>query len=886
MKNFILFLFSFLFLQVSQAQVVNIPDAAFKNYLINQHQPVIDTNGDGEIQTSEAEAMNELNIVFSNNNTSIQNLTGLEAFINLTELTIENLVEVTNIDINALQNLERLKIHRTGIFAFDISANQSLEAIDLRYNFALDIDLTNNEALEEVFLWDNALSEIDLSNNESLKILYLGGNQLLEIDLTNNINLEEVILPRNGLSEIDLSNNLNLVTFEISENFLSSLDVSNNTNLTSLFANRNEISTINLSNLENLLLLDLYDNQLTEIDLSDNSNLNNLNLSQNALTQVDLSQMQDLKSLKLSFNELVQLDLTQNPNLEDVNVGHNPFTELDLSNNAKIKHLTILKSDLHQLDVSQVSDLEIMSIWEHYNMISLNLKNGNTAGINLSEGLYSILNLEVICLDDIDALQNFVHEDVINRGVLLTTNCSFDPYNYNTIQGNVRYLSDGECSSEYGTVPIPQRIVKATDQNGDLYAAITDDQGNYMLKVSEGDYIVELNESFPDYFDLNPVQSSISFAGFANTEELNFCVEANQQVEDLSLSIDYKWVNLLTYSLSSLKFILTIENNGTQSVDPEFNILYDEDYFQYANCQPQYFYNEEGLLKINFSELKPFHKTQFNIFLAKKSDAEFNIGDVHEFTFKAKPDENDLTPLNNIVVYADTVTSSYDPNNKIVWQGSEINIEQAQDYLNYTVNFQNTGNANADRVEIIDTLSKNLNIESLNILSSSHIYRTKIEIDHQTEDVILHFIFNNIDLTYEDADEEESQGYIAYKIKPIEGLNVGDVMESPADIYFDQNEAVRTNVATTKIIEEDFKVISKDEIALELYPIPTDGMLYFLGTEDRKLESIEVFTMTGQRIFKEKNTTQIDLSKLSSGVYFLKIIDHQGYHSTRKIIKK
>src|SRR5699024_10882940 len=99
----------------------------------------------------------------------------------------------------------------------------------------------------------------------------------------------------------------------------------------------------------------------------------------------------------------------------------------------------------------------------------------------------------------------------------------------------------------------------------------------------------------------------------------------------------------------------------------EFNILYNEDYFQYSNCQPQYFYNEEGLLKINFSELKPFHKTHFNIFLAKELDAEFNMGDVHEFTFKAKPDENDLTPLNNIVVYADTVTSSYDPNNKIVW---------------------------------------------------------------------------------------------------------------------------------------------------------------------------------------------------------------------------
>jgi|GEM_PF-6000119 len=884
MKNFTHFFIFLFFTQLIQAQVVNIPDAAFKDYLINEHTPIIDTNGDGEIQISEAEAMSELNITFNLNNTSIQDLTGLEAFINLTDLKIEKLPEVTDIDISALQNLERLKIHSTGIFEFDISANQTLKVIDLRYNFALDIDLTNNETLEEVFLWDNALSEIDLSNNESLKKLYLGGNQLLEIDLTNNINLEEVILPRNGLSEIDLSNNLNLVSLEISENFLSSLDVSNNTNLETLFANRNEISTINLSNLENLLLLDLYENQFTEIDLSHNPNLQDLNLAHNAFTEVDLTQMQDLKSLILTDNQFAQLDLTQNPNLENVNIGRNPFTELDLSNNDKIKYLTLLKSNLHELDVSQVSDLEVMSIWRHDNMIFLNLKNGNTAGISLNEGLYLIPNLEVICLDDINALQNFVYEDVVNRGVLLTTNCDFDPYNYNTITGKVRYVSEGDCNSALSSSAIPQRVVKATDQNGHQYAAVTDSQGNYMLKVGEGDYIVEIDENFPSYFNLNPNQYSVSFTGFANNEELNFCMDSGEHVEDLSLSLDYKWVNLLPYALTPLKFILTIENNGTQAVDPEFNMQYDEDYFYYSNCKPQYFYLEEGLLKINFSELEPFHKTQFTIWLTKESEAEFNLGDVHEFTFKAKPDENDLTPYNNTVFLSDTVASSYDPNNKIVWEGSEIHIDRAQDYLHYTVNFQNTGNANADRVEIIDTLSKNLSIESLNILSSSHYYKTQIEIDHLTEDVILHFIFNNIDLPYEDLDEEESQGYIAYKIKPIEGLDVGDVMKSPADIYFDHNEAVRTNITSTRIVDEDFNVISVNEFEIKLYPNPTDGMLYLL-TEDIP-ESIEVFSISGQRILKVNNVNQIDLSKLSSGIYFLKVIDHQGKRSTKKIIKK
>ena len=62
-------------------QNVNIPDTNFKAYLVGE--PSINTNGDTEIQLSEATAFNGAIICDSMN---ISDLTGIEAFTALTEL--------------------------------------------------------------------------------------------------------------------------------------------------------------------------------------------------------------------------------------------------------------------------------------------------------------------------------------------------------------------------------------------------------------------------------------------------------------------------------------------------------------------------------------------------------------------------------------------------------------------------------------------------------------------------------------------------------------------------------------------------------------------------------------------------------------------------------
>ncbi|RLD30625.1 MAG: hypothetical protein DRI70_00605 [Bacteroidetes bacterium] len=69
-----------------------------------------------------------------------------------------------------------------------------------------------------------------------------------------------------------------------------------------------------------------------------------------------------------------------------------------------------------------------------------------------------------------------------------------------------------------------------------------------------------------------------------------------------------------------------------------------------------------------------------------------------------------------------------------------------------------------------------------------------------------------------------------------------------------------------------------------LYPNPTQGLVTLLS--DQTITKIELLNSLGQNIDLTWDTSQIDLSKLESGIYFLRIQDHNGFSEIHKIIKK
>jgi len=171
---------------------------------------------------------------------------------------------------------------------------------------------------------------------------------------------------------------------------------------------------------------------------------------------------------------------------------------------------------------------------------------------------------------------------------------------------------------------------------------------------------------------------------------------------------------------------------------------------------------------------------------------------------------------------------SYDSNDILVLEGDEIYLDQADGYLHYIIRFQNTGNYYAERVRITNELDDKFDWETLSLESYSH---NSVKITNGNH---LEFQFDAIYLPASETEEQASQGYVAYKIKPNPGAEIGDVFLNQASIYFDYNPAIETNIASTEIVEEIMHTRDFSNSKIVIYPNPTNGTLFIRSESDVK----------------------------------------------------
>lgn len=192
MKNYcLIILLSFSFL--SQAQTVDIPDVNFKNALVNTNcvdtngdgvgDVDADTNNDGEIQESEAEAVLMLRV----SDESISSLEGIQSFTNLEFLFCYN-NELTSLDFTQNPNLERLLCYNNQLSSLDVTQNPNLLILYCDENQITNLDITQNPNIKVVSCTYNQLTSIDVSQNSILELLFCQHNQLINLNIKNGNN--------------------------------------------------------------------------------------------------------------------------------------------------------------------------------------------------------------------------------------------------------------------------------------------------------------------------------------------------------------------------------------------------------------------------------------------------------------------------------------------------------------------------------------------------------------------------------------------------------------------------------------------------------------------------------------------------------------------------
>lgn len=210
MKHITLFLSVTFITLAIKAQTVTIPDANFKNYLLGN--TAINTNTDTDIQTSEALAVTRLVL----HGKSIADMTGIEAFTNLTYLDVDS-NQITSLNLSANILLDTLACAHTPLTGiFDASTLTSLVRLYIPYN--------------------SNLTGFIAPTTSTIKWMDIGATAITSLDLSSQTDLEylDVVLVT-SLPSINLSNNRKLKTLLIALNAqITSLDVSLNDSLTTL----------------------------------------------------------------------------------------------------------------------------------------------------------------------------------------------------------------------------------------------------------------------------------------------------------------------------------------------------------------------------------------------------------------------------------------------------------------------------------------------------------------------------------------------------------------------------------------------------------------------------------------------------------------------------
>lgn len=282
---------------------VAIPDPNFEQALID-----LGIDGDGvinqQILLSEAEAVTALNVAGK----QIADLTGIEGFVNLTNLDCSNnlLAELT-LENNTL--LTSLNCHTNQLTALEVSANIELELLNCSKNMLTELDVVSLNQLGYLDCFDNAITYLELDhnpllyhlrcsknqlqdlildNNPALHTLDFGQNQIAEMDLESNPELTQLFCKSNQLYDLILTGNPKLIKLECTDNNIDTLDLSNNPLLIQVICSLNELEVLDVTHLENLERLICSHNQITDLDLRNNKKLYQLECHNNELATLDL----------------------------------------------------------------------------------------------------------------------------------------------------------------------------------------------------------------------------------------------------------------------------------------------------------------------------------------------------------------------------------------------------------------------------------------------------------------------------------------------------------------------------------------------------------------------------------------------------------------------
>ena len=243
---------------------------------------------------------------------------------------------------------------------------------------------------------------------------------------------------------------------------------------------------------------------------------------------------------------------------------------------------------------------------------------------------------------------------------------------------------------------------------------------------------------------------------------------------------------------------------------------------------------------------------------------------------------NDIDMSNNVDTVHQIVVGSWDPNNKLAIATnfndpayqvvSSVNADQS---IDYTINFQNLGTASAVNIVVVDELSTDVIPASYQFLGASHnatVSRAGNTVTYQ---------FKNIYLPDATANEPMSHGFVSYRVNAVNGLPAGNQISDFANIYFDFNTPVTTNNAViTMIVPSGINDVKANDVSVSTYPNPVNAAAQIQfdlkATAQVDVAIIDATGRISSQLMNEKLNSGLqkisfDAAQLANGIYTIRL---------------
>ena len=431
------------------------------------------------------------------------------------------------------------------------------------------------------------------------------------------------------------------------------------------------------------------------------------------------------------------------------------------------------------------------------------------------------------------------------------------------VSGRLYVDGNANCAFNGGENQVPNTVIEVTP--GPQYIT-TSANGQYSVELPFGTYT--LTEHHPVLDQGCPAQFTLASAQLPNT---NIACLAGAP-----LDVQLMMTNGPARPGFELHYGITIDNlTPSPTGDVTLTLQFDPA-LGYIGATP----TPTSVAGNTITWTAPWF-TMTNAFQHKDVGVRFQIppdigliGSTLNTTATITTANTDVELSNNSVLSAQVVTASFDPNDKTAstssgLSGTEYYLQQ-DEWIDYTIRFQNTGTDTAFNVIITDTLPPTLDPASIQWGPSSHTCTREL-----SGPGYLKFIFGNILLPDSNVNEAASHGFVSFRIRPHLPLFPGTPLENIANIFFDFNPPVITDpsVLTAEFSTSVDRCSTGSPRQLHLAPNPVSDHLR-VSVNDGSVERIRIVALDG-RVLKDFTargvSVELDVQDLRAGAYFLEL---------------